>query len=76
MDEDELRRIYELAPNMIDPPAYITWAIIQLRASRGPSRKWLEAMARQDDARAVGKQDQVEASWAAMRERWQGDSDR
>ncbi len=42
----------------------------------GHDRDWLEAMAREDDARAVGKRGQVEASWAAMRDRWKDEGDR
>ncbi len=39
-------------------------------------REWLEAMAREDDARAMARRGQVEASWAAMRERWKDEADR
>ncbi len=66
MDEDEVQRRNR---------SFVQW-VDAWYAREQQWRDWLEAMAREDDARAVGKRGQVEASWAAMRERWKDEGDR
>lgn len=63
--DDEKKRAFARWVAAREPQVYPIWG-------EAHDREWLEAMAREDDARAEAQRQ----SWAAMREKWQGEADR